>query len=238
MWWVRVFVATLAVCLAASNGNAEPSLITAATDAAAPEAAEQSAHGSEPCMLGHAATDPALSAALVAPETDLAEAPLAPPEPTLFLDADLTNQRLTVSDETGELYSWPISSGIRRYATPTGTYKPHWASRMHYSRQYDWSPMPHSIFFHRGYAFHGTYATGRLGRPASHGCIRLSPKNAKALYGLVHKHGLPLTKVVVRGSPKFAPEPVARRTPPHSRSQYSRARDPGFSPFFGYFSSY
>jgi hypothetical protein len=34
------------------------------------------------------------------------------------------------------------------------------------------APMPHSIFFRGGYAIHGSYATGSLGRPASPGCIR------------------------------------------------------------------
>jgi len=42
--------------------------------------------------------------------------------------------------------------------------------------------MPYSIFFRGGYAIHGTYATGALGRPASHGCVgacrRLTPRNS------------------------------------------------------------
>ena len=39
--------------------------------------------------------------------------------------------------------------------------------RMHYSRKYHMSPMPHSIFFPRRLAIHGTHAVGALGRPAS-----------------------------------------------------------------------
>ena len=50
--------------------------------------------------------------------------------------------------------------------------------RMHYSRQYEYAPMPHAVFFHRGTAFHGTGAVGLLGQPASHGCVRLAPGNA------------------------------------------------------------
>ena len=49
--------------------------------------------------------------------------------------------------------------------------------------------MPHSIFFHGGYAIHGSYETKYLGRPASHGCVRLHPSNAAALYSLVRRHG-------------------------------------------------
>ncbi len=49
--------------------------------------------------------------------------------------------------------------------------------------------MPHSIFFSGGYAIHGTSATGALGRPASHGCVRVSPGNAATLYKLVQEEG-------------------------------------------------
>ena len=61
--------------------------------------------------------------------------------------------------------------------------------RYHRSTLYDGSPMPHSIFFLRGYAIHGSYEIKHLGRPASHGCIRLHPSNAAALYSLVQRHG-------------------------------------------------
>jgi lipoprotein-anchoring transpeptidase ErfK/SrfK len=60
---------------------------------------------------------------------------------------------------------------------------------MHYSKKYDNAPMPHSIFFRGGYAIHGTYATGALGRPVSHGCVRLSPAHAAQLYDMVKREG-------------------------------------------------
>jgi hypothetical protein len=95
---------------------------------------------------------------------------------------------------------------------------------MHYSRQYDWAPMPYAVFFNRGVAVHGTNAIGSLGRPASHGCVRLHPKNAKILYNLVHQHGEKLTRVVVRGKPPYTPVVAERR-----RSRYAQ---PAFQPFF------
>ena len=61
--------------------------------------------------------------------------------------------------------------------------------RYHRSTIYSGSPMPYSIFFLRGYAIHGSHETKYLGRPASHGCIRLHPANAAALYSLVRQHG-------------------------------------------------
>src|SRR3712207_7541770 len=53
--------------------------------------------------------------------------------------------------------------------------------RMWYSRKYDNSPMPHSIFFTGGYAIHGTPHVRSLGRPASHGCIRRSEEHTSEL---------------------------------------------------------
>jgi hypothetical protein len=44
--------------------------------------------------------------------------------------------------------------------------------------------MPHAIFFHYGFAIHGTNDLARLGGPASHGCIRLHPSHAAARIAL------------------------------------------------------
>jgi hypothetical protein len=143
-----------------------------------------------------AAQSPLSLAATVA--TELMPAP--PPVPiTLVLTADLKAQLLTVEANGEVIYAWPISSGRAGYATKTGTFRPLWTSRMHYSRQYDMSPMPHAVFFNKGAAFHATREVRYLGRPASHGCIRLAPSNAARLYGLVHQHGLYQTRVIVHG---------------------------------------
>ena len=39
----------------------------------------------------------------------------------------------------------------------------------------------------------------KLGKPVSHGCVRISPKNAAALYSLVAKNGIKNTQVVLTG---------------------------------------
>jgi lipoprotein-anchoring transpeptidase ErfK/SrfK len=61
--------------------------------------------------------------------------------------------------------------------------------KRYFSKKYNGSPMPYSIFFRGGYAVHGTNAVSQLGRPASHGCVRLRTKNAARLYSLVKRHG-------------------------------------------------
>lgn len=85
-------------------------------------------------------------------------------------------------------HTWRVSTGRRGYYTPTGTYSPKRLARRHYSSKYNGSPMPYSIFFRGGYAIHGSYQTAQLGRPASHGCIRLHPGNAARLFSLVSAH--------------------------------------------------
>jgi len=102
---------------------------------------------------------------------------------------DLSSQRMHVSVNGKPTYTWKVSTARPGYRTPTGTYKPYNLVKFHRSTIYNGSPMPHSIFFKGGYAIHGSYETKHLGRPASHGCIRLHPSNAARLYGLVQKHG-------------------------------------------------
>lgn len=146
--------------------------------------------------------------------------PPAPVTTTLKLDVDLSTQRLTVIEHGEVKHVWPISSGRSGFATKVGTFRPQWASRMWYSRQYDLAPMPHAVFFNRGIAFHATTATHLLGRPASHGCVRLAPQNAKLLFGMIHTHGFKATEITVAGAPVEAKKAPARTT--HGRQKPGR----------------
>jgi lipoprotein-anchoring transpeptidase ErfK/SrfK len=92
-----------------------------------------------------------------------------------------------------------VSTGRAGYGTPNGTYHPQRLERTWFSKEYYNSPMPYSIFFHGGYAIHGSYEIHRLGGPASHGCIRLHPRNAAALFALVKQQGIDATTIVVSG---------------------------------------
>jgi lipoprotein-anchoring transpeptidase ErfK/SrfK len=102
---------------------------------------------------------------------------------------NLSSQRMAVFVNGAARYSWPVSTARPGYRTPTGTFKPTALVRYHRSSIYEGSPMPYSIFFLRGYAIHGSYEIKHLGRPVSHGCIRLHPSNAAALYSLVQRYG-------------------------------------------------
>lgn len=110
---------------------------------------------------------------------------------------NLSNQRMEVFRGDELLYNWKVSTARRGYRTPLGKYKPLYLVKMHYSRKYHNSPMPHSIFFNGGYAIHGTNSIGRLGKKASHGCVRLHPKNAQKLFTLVLEYGKKNTSIEI-----------------------------------------
>jgi lipoprotein-anchoring transpeptidase ErfK/SrfK len=109
---------------------------------------------------------------------------------------------MTVVVDGRPRYQWAVSTGTRG-GPPSGTFRPQRLERMWHSRTYDWSPMPHSIFFHHGFAIHGTNYVSRLGRRASHGCVRLHPANAATLFGLVKSRGMRSTTIVISDSPRM-----------------------------------
>jgi lipoprotein-anchoring transpeptidase ErfK/SrfK len=108
-----------------------------------------------------------------------------------------SDQTMSVTVDGEPRYRWRVSTARRGYITPPGSYHPQMMARRWFSRRYYNSPMPHSIFFYRGYAIHGTYEIARLGGPASHGCVRLDPPNAAMLFGIVEREGMRNTTIVV-----------------------------------------
>ena len=145
---------------------------------------------------------------------------------------DLATQRMTVKTSDGEVHNWAISSGRKGFRSPNGVYRPTRLERSWYSRKYG-GAMPHSVFFRGGYAIHGTTAVGALGRPASHGCIRLHPANAAKLFALVKKHGAGATRIALNGAitdnySRFASasggSKVAKAKLKSSKSQIVRAK--------------
>jgi lipoprotein-anchoring transpeptidase ErfK/SrfK len=119
----------------------------------------------------------------------------------VLITIDKSAQRMTVAVDGAVRWTWPVSTGSRGYDTPTGSYTAFRMEKDHFSREWDDAPMPHSIFFtKRGHAIHGSYETKRLGRPVSHGCVRLSPGNAAKLYALVQSEGVSNATVVVAGA--------------------------------------
>jgi lipoprotein-anchoring transpeptidase ErfK/SrfK len=158
----------------------------------------------------------------------------------VLISVDKSTQVMSVSVNGVARYQFAVSTGRAGYSTPIGTYHPQRLERTWFSRLYYNSPMPHSIFFHGGYAIHGSYEINRLGGPASHGCIRLHPSNAATLFALVESEGRAATTIVVSGSnPGVAqsPAPIGRTDGGLTRPAYEqpytpyyRQSPPGYPP--------
>lgn len=112
--------------------------------------------------------------------------------------------RVSISTQTMEVlvdgrptFEWQVSTAGKGYVTPTGSWKPTRLEAMWHSRQYDNAPMPYAVFFHEGYAVHATNMVKRLGRPASHGCVRLRPTDAEDFFQLVSIFGSGNTTITI-----------------------------------------
>jgi lipoprotein-anchoring transpeptidase ErfK/SrfK len=121
----------------------------------------------------------------------------------VLISINKSSQRMAVMVDGHERYYWPVSTG-RDGGPPSGTFQPERLERTWFSSKYDWSPMPHSIFFYKGYAIHGTTHVSRLGNRASHGCVRLHPSHAATLFALVRSAGRNRTTIVVSDARAFA----------------------------------
>ena len=117
--------------------------------------------------------------------------------PVVVAHVFIGSQHVTV-DVNGYRYGdWIVSTGGHGFHTPQGAFHATRIERVYFSRKYDNSPMPYSVFFYGGNAIHGTNHLRSLGHPASHGCVRLHPEHAAQLYALVAQYGMNRTRIVV-----------------------------------------
>jgi len=139
----------------------------------------------------------------------------------IAITVDKNAQLMTVAVDGVDRYQWPVSSGLPAYETPNGSFRTFRMEEDHFSKEFDDAPMPHSIFFtKRGHAIHGTTHQKAIGRPASHGCVRLELANARTLFGLVRQAGMANTEVVLFGQTPGGGPTMVRRGP--------RTDQPGF----------
>lgn len=102
---------------------------------------------------------------------------------------DISQQKMRVYQNGRLKYTWAVSTARKGKVTPTGTWRAKWLSKNHKSSRYNNAPMPYSIFYSGNFAIHGTNQIRRLGRPASAGCVRLHPENARRLFNMVQRYG-------------------------------------------------
>lgn len=135
------------------------------------------------------------------------DAPDASRDPQgLRLEVDLSDSRLRMYEADTLVWQYPISTGKSGYETPTGNYSirkmiwnPRWTPPdSPWAKKYT-PKMPGEpgnpmkvvkIFFKEPtYYIHGTGEVGRLGEPASHGCIRMDPEHVAEVARYVMLHG-------------------------------------------------
>jgi lipoprotein-anchoring transpeptidase ErfK/SrfK len=144
-----------------------------------------------------------------------------PAASSILINIDKSTQRMTVLLDGVQKFDWPVSTGKRGYSTPSGTFTPTSMNEIWYSKQWDNAPMPHAIFYMKdGHAIHGSYEVRNLGKPASHGCVRISPQNATLLYALVKATGLENTQVVLSGETPGGESKVASSGKPRNPARY------------------
>ena len=121
--------------------------------------------------------------------------PVPPPEPVLAgqvtIDVDLDEQVLSVWLEDEAVFATLISSGKQNDRTPTGLYRVttkrahgKMSSREGSSRPYFVEAVPWILYFEGRYAFHTAYWHDMFGHRMSHGCVNLSPRDAKHVFEL------------------------------------------------------
>jgi lipoprotein-anchoring transpeptidase ErfK/SrfK len=251
-------VAILAVAFAfpanAETGSSRPPAASTANPGAS-ATSPSVAPGASQSGVPASKTAPEAAPKATAPATEssgTSESPSAEPQKpksSIVINIDKSKQEMTVFVDGVELYTWPVSTGRPGYSTPSGSYTARSMNKIWYSKQWDNAPMPHAIFFTKeGHAIHGTLEEKYLGKPASHGCVRLSRQNAATLYALVEANGVEQTQIVLTGTtPGGEGEQVAGPSdqsegyppPPWFEPGYGRGPGYGYPPpqrrrgFFG-----
>ena len=103
-------------------------------------------------------------------------------------------------------YTWATSTARKGYVTPDfdrhpdGRIYDHWMSQTFPGGDYKGlGNMPYAVFIQGGFAIHGV-PQGEwrdLGKPASHGCVRIHPDNAFIFNRLVRSAGVQNTWITV-----------------------------------------
>ena len=75
----------------------------------------------------------------------------------------------------------PVATGRAGYGTELGTFHVFRKNRMWYSTIYNNAPMPYSVFFDGGEAFHQGSTSVR-----SHGCVHVGASNASWIFNFLH----------------------------------------------------
>jgi hypothetical protein len=116
---------------------------------------------------------------------------LAPSE--RFVDVDTERQVLVVYEGDKPIFATLVSTGVAGAETPRGEFRI-WAKlttsdmndteRIDVERNYSIESVPWVQFFHESIALHAAFWHDRFGERRSHGCVNLSPNDARTVFEL------------------------------------------------------
>jgi lipoprotein-anchoring transpeptidase ErfK/SrfK len=110
----------------------------------------------------------------------------------------ISRQSMEVFHEGRKLFTWPVSTAKAPKVTPTGIWtSPGILSRNHRSRLYNNAPMPWRSSTTAITRSTAPISDQAAGQPASHGCVRLHPDNARILFEMVKAEGMQNARVTV-----------------------------------------
>ena len=96
----------------------------------------------------------------------------------------MTTQTVTAYQGWTPVYTARTSTGT--WATPTvvGTFHIYakYVSTTMSGPGYYLTNVPHTMYFYRGYAIHGTYWHNNFGTPMSHGCVNMYTPDAEWMF--------------------------------------------------------
>jgi L,D-transpeptidase catalytic domain len=106
-----------------------------------------------------------------------------------WLDINLMRQTIVLYEGRTPLFTTIISTGKGGHATKHGIFRSWWKNpetdmknEVGANDKYLASSVPWTLFFWKGQALHGAYWHDDFGKKKSHGCINLSPKDARFIY--------------------------------------------------------
>jgi hypothetical protein len=131
---------------------------------------------------------------------DAREKPAEVSEDEKWIDVDLSTQSLVASIGSRPVYATLISSGRvkdvldpqKNFETPSGSFRvlsKHRTATMDGDQAidgpYSIEDVPYVMYFQLAYALHSAFWHDSFGRPHSHGCINMAPRDAKWLFEFV-----------------------------------------------------
>jgi hypothetical protein len=109
-----------------------------------------------------------------------------------WIDVNLKRQTLVAFVGDKAVFATIVSSGRPQHDTPPGTFRireKHISATMDGDAEqatdgpYSIQDVPYIQYFNAGYALHGAFWHSNFGHVQSHGCVNLSPLDAKSLFG-------------------------------------------------------